>query len=197
VSEVKGLGWVEWWAFVAALVAFERLVSWMERRGWIYWRGQRQENGRAELHSQALPLSSPTADEGLTLTHIVRRQSRLAWPTVAPNVTCGRALEDLRRTTLPARIECFFVIESDGTLAGIVSTRRLLSADPTTLVSEIMTRDVASLAPTDTMDAALDALLGGVLLAVPVLDGSRRLVGVADIHQVAAECRRWRRCAGG
>lgn len=32
---------LSWAAFVAAVLAFDRLMVWMERRGWIYWREQR------------------------------------------------------------------------------------------------------------------------------------------------------------
>lgn len=190
MTDVAALGWIEWVAFAAVLVALERLFSWMERRGWIYWRGLRRENDQVVLDSQVLPLDTPTPDQGLTLDRIVQGQSHRDWPTVAADATCGRALEELRLATLPAKIVCFYVLERDGSLAGVVSTRRLLSAGSATRVSDIMTRDVVALPRLATAEAALDALLGRTLLAVPVVDGNRRLIGVVDIHLVAAECRR-------
>lgn len=190
MTDVAALGWIEWGAFAAVLVALDRLFSWMERRGWIYWRGLRREGDQMELGSQALPLDPPTPDESLTLDRIIQGQRRRDWPTLAPDATCGRALEDLRLASLPAKIVCFYVLERDGSLAGVVSTRRLLSASSATRVSDIMTRDVVALPPMATTQAALDALLGRTLLAVPVVDGNRRLIGVVDIHLAAAECRR-------
>jgi hypothetical protein len=34
------MGWLEWAAFAGACVALDRIFAWMERRGWIYWRGE-------------------------------------------------------------------------------------------------------------------------------------------------------------
>lgn len=196
MTDVAALGWIEWGALAAALVAMERLFSWMERRGWIYWRGLRQEGDRPELRLQPLPLHPHTSDQSLTLARIVQGQSPHNWPTLAPDATCGHALKDLRRATLPARIVCFYVLERDGSLAGVVSTRRLLSADSATRVSDLMTRDVVALPAVATLQAAVEALLGRTMLAVLVVDGNRRLIGVVDIHLVAAECRRWKGRSG-
>jgi len=191
VTDVAALGWIEWGALAAALVAMERLFSWMERRGWIYWRGLRQESDRPELLVQLLPLDLHTSDESLSLARIVQGQGHRDWPPLAPDAICGRALEDLRRAALPARIVCFFVLERDGSLVGVVSTRRLLSAGSATRVSDLMTQDVVALTPVPTMQAALEALLGRTMLVVPVVEGNRRLIGVVDIRLVVAEWRRW------
>lgn len=83
-----------------------------------------------------------------------------------------------------------YVVDDDGRLAGVVSLRQLLLARPGRPLSEVMTTNVVSVA-TDTDQEEVARLAERYdLLAVPVLDGAHRLVGIVtydDIVDVVKE----------
>ena len=39
MTELLGTDWLEWAAFAIGLLVLDRVLLWMARRGWIYWRG--------------------------------------------------------------------------------------------------------------------------------------------------------------
>lgn len=112
-------------------------------------------------------------------------------------VTPGATLEEAARLLKAHRIHHLPVVEEGDRLAGIVSDTDLRNAilggtfggadrgdsgRPAT-VGEIMTRDVVTLSPGDTLDDAMLALSQERIGALPVLEGER-LVGIvtkADI----------------
>jgi acetoin utilization protein AcuB len=112
-------------------------------------------------------------------------------------VTQGTPLEEAARLLKAHRIHHLPVVEEGGRLAGIVSDTDLRNATldgmfggpdrgdsglPVT-VGEIMTRDVVTLSPGDTLDDAMLALSQERIGALPVVEGDR-LVGIitkADI----------------
>src|ERR1700761_1700079 len=95
--------------------------------------------------------------------------------------TVGEALEWLRHHPPAGRIIYFYVVDDDGRLCGVVPTRRLLLSDPAGPVADAMIRQVIALPHTATVLDACEFFTLHKLLAFPVVDGARRLVGLVDV----------------
>ena len=109
--------------------------------------------------------------------------------TVTPDDTLAHALELTRRH----RIRHLPVVATSGALAGIVSDRDFRLAMPSPLlergegesdflratpIAAIMTREVVSVSPTDTVEDASRLLCRHRIGALPVVDEAGRLVGI-------------------
>ena len=108
---------------------------------------------------------------------IARRDFVRLWTTE----TVAEALARLRREDLGERIVYFYVTAPDGTLEGVVPTRRLLLSDLATPVAETMVHPVVSVGAAAPFREALRAFLDRRLLALPVVGEAGRLAGVLDI----------------
>jgi magnesium transporter len=128
---------------------------------------------------------------GLAAGHLaepVVRHARADWVAFRPGQSAASAIESLRNASrLPEKIVYFYVTDDEGRLRGVVPTRRLLSAPASAPISSLMVADVVSLSSDDTVEAAAEAFLRHRFLALPVVDASGRIVGVADIGLFAEE----------
>jgi magnesium transporter len=95
--------------------------------------------------------------------------------------TVGEALASMRQQPPAGRIIYFYVVGDDDRLEGVVPTRRLLLSAPETPVADIMVRQVVALPLEATVLDACEFFILHRLLAFPVVDGERRLVGVIDV----------------
>ena len=83
-----------------------------------------------------------------------------------------------------------YVTDEAGRLVGVLSLRGLLIADPKAAVTEMMVPEVVSAQVDDSDEAAAALLMKYDLLAVPVLDDERRMLGIVvvdDVMDVLAE----------
>jgi magnesium transporter len=73
-----------------------------------------------------------------------------------------------------------YVVDSDDHLRGVVSTRQLVSAigKPETRLSELMETDMVSVSVFDDREDVVHRVAQYDLLAIPVVDAERRLVGI-------------------
>jgi magnesium transporter len=95
--------------------------------------------------------------------------------------TVGEALDGLRRNPPLGRILYLYVVDGQGRLVGVVPTRRLLLAPPDQAVAEIMVRQVVALPARTTVLEACEFFIQHRLLAFPVVDDTRCLLGVVDV----------------
>ncbi len=95
--------------------------------------------------------------------------------------TVGEALAEMRAHPPEGRVIYFYVLDADGRLAGVVPTRRLLLNALDTPLADIMVRRVLALPADATVLDACDFFILHRLLAFPVVDEERRLVGVIDV----------------
>jgi magnesium transporter len=107
--------------------------------------------------------------------------------SVSPSSTTGAALAYVRRVAETREtVYAVYLVEPDsGRLAGVVSLRELLIADPEQPVTKAgRTGNLVSVDPhTDREEVA--RLIGKYnLLAVPVVDRSRRLLGIVTVDDV-------------
>jgi magnesium transporter len=101
--------------------------------------------------------------------------------------TVGQTLDQLRNNPPEGRIIYFYVIDQNGILKGVVPTRRLLLSDPETPVAEIMVREVIAIPYTATVLDACEFFIMHRLLAFPVIDDQRRMLGVIDVELYTTE----------
>jgi magnesium transporter len=96
---------------------------------------------------------------------------------VASDTTAGEALEQGRSGDVPVHYYVY-VVDRDHHLVGVLSLKELMRAGPTIAVFEIMHRNPARIAATDTVfDVAANHRWRRFPM-LPVVDGDERLVGV-------------------
>jgi magnesium transporter len=95
--------------------------------------------------------------------------------------TVGEALAAMRANPPEGRIIYFYVVDADDRLEGVVPTRRLLLNPLDKPLAEIMVRRVIALPAHATVLDACEFFILHRLLAFPVVDSERRIVGVIDV----------------
>jgi magnesium transporter len=112
----------------------------------------------------------------------VTRHLRDDFPRILGSQTVVEALDHLRRNPPQGRILYLYVVDADGRLEGVVPTRRLLLASPEQRIDEIMVRQVITLPARTTVGEACEFFIQYRLLAFPVVDKDRRLLGIVDVE---------------
>lgn len=116
----------------------------------------------AQLHEPILPLARPAA------------------LVLQPDQTITAALEAIRRARSAGANRYFYVVDADGTLAGVAPNRQLLAAEPEQLVREVMIEDVVAIPDWATVLIASEYFATRRLQAFPVVNGRGELLGVVD-----------------
>lgn len=96
--------------------------------------------------------------------------------------TIGESLAAIREKPPEGRIIYFYVVDDDNRLQGVVPTRRLLLNAPDKPVSDIMVRDVITIPSTATVLDACEFFTLHRLLAFPVVNEERQLIGIVDVE---------------
>jgi len=99
----------------------------------------------------------------------------------------GDVLAELRSKPPSAQIVYFYVLDSDSKLVGVIPTRRLLMSALDRRVSSIMVKGVVCLPESATLRTACEEFLRHRFLALPVVDGEGRLLGIVDITRFTDE----------
>jgi len=94
-----------------------------------------------------------------------------------------RALEEV-----PDPLLAVYVVAADDldVLRGLVRLRTLILSDPATPLVDVLDEDVPTVFPDDRAESAARILAEYNLLAVPVLDESRRLLGIVTVDDALA-----------
>jgi magnesium transporter len=105
--------------------------------------------------------------------------------SLSQDLTVEAALAYLRQHSAHMEmIYYLYIVDSEKHLAGVVSLRELVVAPPTTLLQDLMDRDVISVS-TDTDQEEVARIIARYdLLGVPVVDGDGRLVGLVTVDDV-------------
>jgi magnesium transporter len=96
--------------------------------------------------------------------------------------TVAEALDWLRCHPPSGRIIYFYVVDGEGRLAGVVPTRRLVLSASETKLDDLMVRPVIALPAEATVLEACEFFIQHRLLAFPVIDAERHLLGVVDME---------------
>jgi magnesium transporter len=96
--------------------------------------------------------------------------------------TVGDALDELRRHPPRGRIIYFYVLDDQERLCGVVPTRRLVLSQPDASLADIMVRKVVTIPARATVLDTCEFFIQHRLLAFPVVDDERHLLGVVDME---------------
>lgn len=128
-----------------------------------------------------------TLPAGLKLDDPIARHMRPDCACLRAGQTIAEALEFLRHKSPEGRIIYFYVIDDNDRLQGVVPTRRLLLNPLDTPISQIMVRAVVAIPQTATVLDACEFFTLHRLLAFPVVDAERRVVGMVDVELYTSE----------
>src|SRR5438034_3716057 len=110
------------------------------------------------------------------LNQPVKTVARKDVATLHEDLTVHQALNAIRERGLGERIVYFYVVDHRDRLAGVVPTRRLLTASLERRLSDIMERRVVAVPETATVLEACEAFVLHKFLAFPVVDYRRQVV---------------------
>jgi len=99
--------------------------------------------------------------------------------------TCARAIEDVRRSA--AEMETIYeayAVDPHGTLLGVVSLRDLVLAKADKAIAEVMQPNVISVDVEADQEECARLIAKYDLLALPVMDRARRIVGIITVDDV-------------
>jgi magnesium transporter len=99
----------------------------------------------------------------------------------------GEALRELRKKRITQTIIYFYVVDADGKLQGVVSTRQLLLAEPHLKIDEIMQRSIIAIDADKPLSKAMELFAEYPLLALPVVDHEGKLLGTIDVQMIMDE----------
>ncbi len=125
-------------------------------------------------------MATPVSEEHLS--DPVTRHTHQNFVRLYVGETVGTALQRVQNSRVEGRIIYFYVVDQQERLCGVIPTRRLLLNPPATPLVEIMVRQVIALPATATLLDACEFFIMHRLLALPVVDAQRRIVGVLDVE---------------
>jgi magnesium transporter len=121
------------------------------------------------------------------LSDPIVKHLRTDFARVSVDQTVGEALQQIRREPPEGRIIYFYVLDGEGRLHGVLPTRRMLLSPLETPVTQIMVREVICIPQNATVMDACEFFIMHRLLAFPVVDAKRRILGVIDVELYTAE----------
>jgi len=126
-----------------------------------------------------------------------QRSSRLRQPVVTTarkdfaklhqDFTIQQTLDDIRRQGIGDRIVYFYVVDDNDRVVGVLPTRRLLISPLEQRISEVMIGPVITIPQSATVLEAYEFFVRHKLLAFPVVDEQKRILGVVDIGMFTDE----------
>ena len=121
------------------------------------------------------PADIPDFDEPIVA------HARKDLPLLNVAMSVDEALTQIRREGVGERVIYFYAVDDERRLAGVLPTRRLLTAPLETRLEQIMIRKVVALPATATVLDACEFFVLYKFFAFPVVDEERRIVGVVDV----------------
>src|SRR5206468_2363786 len=116
----------------------------------------------------------------------IARHARVDQPLLKADMTVEEALAAIRREGLGERIIYFYAVDEHDRLAGVLPTRRLLTASPDVTLRELMVTRVVAIPATATVLDACEFFVLYKFFAFPVVDADRHIIVVVDISLFTA-----------
>ena len=109
--------------------------------------------------------------------------------TLHQDDSVGEALAFIRGRgeALGEKVVYFYVVDEEERLVGVLPTRRLLTSAPDVHLRDIMGHKVLSIPATASIMEGCEAFVLHKLLAFPVVDKDKRILGVVDVGLLAEE----------
>jgi magnesium transporter len=118
---------------------------------------------------------------------LVVEHARKDFPLLDAGMRVADALERIRRDGVGERVIYFFAVDAERRLAGVLPTRRLLTAPLEAHLEEIMVRRVVAIPASATVLEACEFFVLYKFFAFPVVDEQRHVVGIVDVSLFAEE----------
>ncbi len=144
----------------------------------------------AKVVAELLPQLSPEEREAtaLLLGYAPNTAGRIMTPeyiSLRENLTAAEALERVRLLARETEtIYYLYVTDQERHLTGTLSLRELVMADPAQRLEEVMNREVVFVSTHTDQEEVARVIQRYDLLAVPVVDAERRLVGIVTVDDV-------------
>jgi magnesium transporter len=105
--------------------------------------------------------------------------------SLAQDMTVEEALVYLRQHSEHMEMVYYlYIVDGEQHLAGVVSLRELVVAEPTTLLKDLMSPDVIKVTTSMDQEQVAQVIAKYDLLGVPVVDSDNRLVGLVTVDDV-------------
>lgn len=107
------------------------------------------------------------------------------FPRLRPDSTVDEAISYLRMEA--ARVDHLYygyVLDQEQHLLGVISLRQLFSADPRKLVRDVMQTELIWVSPDEEQKEVANVVRDSRLLAVPVLDAERHMIGIVTVDDI-------------
>jgi magnesium transporter len=142
-----------------------------------------------ELSASVLELMRQKDSE--EVQHLLEYADQTAGRIMNPNVfalsedvTAGEAIEALQTSRDVEMVFYLYVVDERRHLVGVLSLRRLLLVSPETPLKRIMTTDLMSARVETDQEEVAQVVASYNLLAIPVVDGENKLVGIITVDDV-------------
>jgi len=112
---------------------------------------------------------------------------RKDFPLVLVGQTAAQALAWIRSHPPSGRVIYFYAVDADQRLCGVVPIRRLLLAESSTPLAQLLSARVVAIPDSATVLDACEFFVQHRFLAFPVVDSTRRVLGVIDVELFADE----------
>lgn len=119
----------------------------------------------------------------------VSQHMRVDFARVGVDQSVGEALAAIRNSSIDGRVIYFYVVDRENRLIGVVPTRRLLLSPLEQSIADIMIREVVALPQEATVLEACEFFIFHRLLAFPVIDQERHILGIVDVELYTDELR--------
>ena len=142
-----------------------------------------------ELSASVLDLMRPkqSGEVENLLEHDEQTAGRIMNPHVfalSEDITVGEAITELQTNRDVEMVFYLYVVDGRRHLVGVTSLRRLLLVSPETPLKRIMTTDIISARVEMDQEEVARLVASYNLLAIPVVDGENKLVGVITVDDV-------------
>jgi magnesium transporter len=117
----------------------------------------------------------PQTAGGLMTTHYIALED---------TSTVAEALQTLRDSGRAETVFYLYVVDAEDHLVGVVSLRQLVMANPETTLRHLMETEVVSVAADEDQEQIARLITQYDFLALPVVDHSRRLVGIVTVDDI-------------
>ena len=129
----------------------------------------------------------PTPLQTQLLGHTVAAHARKDFITLNQSLTVGEAVDAIRKAAGGSGIQYYYVVDDAGKLVGVLPLRRLITVPLEKQLREVMHPRVIALPAAATVLDACEFFVLHKLLAFPVVDDRRSVVGVIDVSQFTTE----------
>jgi magnesium transporter len=148
--------------------------------------------GRLPEEMSQVILEKMKQDESEEVEDLLRYEDDTAGGIMVPDfialredVSAKDAIESLQKEHLEVEMPFYlYVIDDYGKLVGVSSLRQLVVVPPETPLKEFMTTDVFSVQTDMDQEEVAKIVARYDILAVPVVDGSHKLVGIVTVDDV-------------